>query len=91
MTATDHDAMQSSPVPGFSAWSPVVAVLGALVAEFSPGWVTALIWGSAVVCALPFKKFRLVVPLALLTWTVGWLVAFMLRLTESGIVGLMVK
>jgi hypothetical protein len=90
MTATDHDAFQRSPAPQFSAWSPVVAVVGALIAESSPGWVTALTWVLGVLCALPFKKFRAVVPLALLTWTAGWLVSFVLGLTEGGIAAYLV-
>ncbi|WIM87397.1 hypothetical protein PT015_21555 [Candidatus Mycobacterium wuenschmannii] len=73
--------------PTFSAWSPVVAVVGALVASLAPGWVTLIVWGLAVVCALPFARFRLVVPLALLTWAGGWLASFAVRLTESGLVG----
>jgi hypothetical protein len=84
---TDHDALQRMPSPAFSAWSPMVALLGALVAGWSPGWVTAAVWGVAVLCALPFRRFRLVVPLALLAWTAGWLASFALRLLESGVVG----
>jgi hypothetical protein len=86
MTTTDHN-----PAPSFSAWSPPVAVVGALVAESSPGWVTALVWGLAVVCALPVARFRLVVPLALLTWVAGWLASFVLRLIESAVVGLFLR
>jgi len=82
----------SQPAPPFSAWSPLVAVIGALVAESSPGWVTAVVWGLAVVCSLPFRRFRMVVPCALVTWSAGWLVSFAVRLSEAGLVGLfMVK
>ena len=91
MTSPDHDAIKSLPAPGFSAWSPIVAVVGALVAEFAPGWVTALVWAAAVVCAIPFRRLRLVVPLALVTWTAGWMVSLILRFTESEIVGFFVR
>ncbi len=91
MTTTDRNTTHPPPAPGFSVWSPIVAVAGAVVAESSPGWVTALVWGLAVLCALPFRVFRLVVPLALLTWSGGWVTAFVLRLAESGLVGLLVK
>jgi hypothetical protein len=90
MSTLDHDAIQSSPAPGFSAWSPLVAVVGALVAEFAPSWVTALVWAIAVLCAIPFRRFRLVVPLALLTWAAGWLVSTILRFTIAGFIGLFV-
>jgi hypothetical protein len=91
MTTSDHGVAQPlASAPGFSAWSPLVAVLGALIAESSPGWVTTLVWAIAVLCALPFRRFRLVVPLALLTWAAGWLVSFVLRLTEAGLIGLFV-
>ena len=88
---TTADRAIQPPAPRFSVWSPVVAVLGALVANYSPGWLAASVWALAVLCALPFAKFRLVVPLALLAWAAGWLVSFMLRLTEGVIVGLFVK
>jgi hypothetical protein len=74
--------------PRFSAWSPVVAIVGAFVAESLPLWVTAVVWALGVLCALPFKRFRVVVPMALLTWSAGWLVALMLTFGEAGIVGL---
>ncbi|WP_292976475.1 hypothetical protein [Mycobacterium sp.] len=74
--------------PSYSAWSPAVAIAGALVAQSVPGWVTLIAWGLAVVCALPFVRFRLVVPLALLTWAAGWLTSFAVRIGESGVVGL---
>jgi hypothetical protein len=82
--------MTATTAPRFSAWSPLVAVAGAAVAGSSPGWVIALVWGLAVLCALPFTRFRLVVPLALLTWSAGWLAAVVVRLVESGFVGLFV-
>jgi hypothetical protein len=87
MTA-DREVIQSAPP--FSAWSPLVAVIGALIAGSSPGWVTAAAWGLAVVCSLPFRKFRMVVPCALVTWAAGWLVSFVVRLTEAGLIGLFV-
>jgi hypothetical protein len=90
VTPTDGGATQSLPSPSFSAWSPLVAIPGALVAEYLPGWITAVVWAIAVLCALPFRRFRLVVPLALLTWAAGWLASFVLRLTEGGIVGLFI-
>jgi hypothetical protein len=43
-----------------------------------------------VLCALPFERFRAVVPLALLTWSAGWLAALLLSFAEAGIVGLFV-
>jgi hypothetical protein len=78
------------PVPGFSIWSPIVAVAAALVAYSSPGWVTAVVWAVGVLCALPFRRFRAVVPLALLAWSAGWLAALLLRFAEAGIVGVFV-
>jgi hypothetical protein len=91
MTTTDRSAGSVSPTPSFSVWSPPVAVVGALVAQSSPGWVTALVWGLAVLSALPFTRFRLVVPLALTVWVAGWLASFVLRLVESGVVGLFLR
>jgi hypothetical protein len=76
--------------PWFSVWSPLIAILGAAVTYSAPGWVTALVWTVAVLCALPFARLRGVVPMALLTWSVGWLAAFVLSLGEAGIVGLFV-
>jgi hypothetical protein len=87
MTSTDHSATQSSPAPRFSPWSPPVAVIGAFIAESAPGWLTALVWALLVLCALPFKKFRAVVPFALFTWCAGWLAAFVLTLAEGELVG----
>jgi hypothetical protein len=52
--------------------------------------VIALVWALGVACALPFKRFRAVVPMALLTWSAGWLAALILSLTEAGFVGLFV-
>lgn len=85
MTA-DRDVPQSTPF--FWAWSPLVAVIGAFIAGSSPGWVTAAAWGLAVVCALPFRMFRMVVPCALVSWAAGWLVSFVIRLSEAGFIGL---
>jgi hypothetical protein len=79
-----------TPAPWFSAWSPAIAAIGALVAGFAPGWVTALVWALGVLCALPFPRLRPVVPMALVTWTAGWLAAFLVTVAESGIVGLFV-
>jgi hypothetical protein len=79
-----------TPTPWFSVWSPLTAIVGAAVAYSAPGWVTALVWTVGVLCALPFRRFRAVVPMALLTWSAGWLAAFVLSLGEAGIVGLFV-
>ena len=88
---TDPVATRSiAPAPLFSIWSPVVAVLGAVVAYSAPGWVIAVVWILGVLCALPFKRFRAIVPLALLTWSAGWLAALLLSFAEAGIVGLFV-
>ncbi|UMB68830.1 hypothetical protein [Mycobacterium paraterrae] len=84
----DREVAQSAP--RFSAWSPLVAVMGALIAGSSPGWVTAAAWGLAVVCSLPFRRFRMVVPCALVAWAAGWLASFAVRLTEAGLIGLFV-
>lgn len=91
MTTNDRDAVQSSPLPWFSAWSPLIAVAGALSTEISPGWLVVLVWVVGVLCALPFKKFRLVVPLALVTWLAGWLVSLVFLFTEMRIVGLFIS
>jgi hypothetical protein len=56
----------------------------------SPGWLITLVWALGVLCALPFKRFRAVVPMALLTWSAGWLAALLLSFAEAGIVGLFV-
>jgi hypothetical protein len=88
---TDPNAGQSmAPAPLFSVWSPIVAVVGAQVAYSSPGWLIAVVWALGVLCALPFKRFRAVVPIALLTWSAGWLAALLLSFAEAGIVGLFV-
>jgi hypothetical protein len=88
---TDPNAVQSTaPAPSFSVWSPIVAVVGAQVAYSSPGWLIAVVWALGVLCALPFKRFRAVVPMALLTWSAGWLAALLLSFAEAGIVGLFV-
>ncbi|HYX99031.1 MAG TPA: hypothetical protein VE908_05690 [Mycobacterium sp.] len=88
---TDPIASQSmAPAPFFSIWSPVVAVVGAVVAYSAPGWLVAVVWALVVLCALPFKRFRAVVPVALLTWSAGWLAALLLSFAEAGIVGLFV-
>jgi hypothetical protein len=92
MTTSGQDvALPPKPAPWFSVWSPLVAVIGGEVADSSPGWVIALVWALAVVFALPFERFRAVVPMALLTWSAGWLAALLLSLTEAGIVGLFVR
>jgi hypothetical protein len=88
MASDQGTARPAAPAPWFSVWSPVVAVIGAQVADSSPGWVTALVWTLGVLCALPFKRFRAVVPMALLTWSAGWLAALLLTLTEAEIVAL---
>lgn len=80
-------AERPPPAPRFTAWSPIVAGAADLTASFLPGWITALVWVLGVVCALPFWKFRAVVPWALLTWSVAWLLSVILILTESAIVG----
>lgn len=88
---TDPVASQSmAPAPLFSGWSPAVAIVGAVVAYSAPGWAVAVVWTLGVLCALPFKRFRAVVPLALLTWSAGWLAALLLSFAEAGIVGLFV-
>jgi hypothetical protein len=87
----EFDGHQSMTPAPFSVWSPATAVVGAAVAYSAPGWVTALVWSVAVLCALPFRRFRAVVPMALLAWSAGWLAAFALSLGEAGIVGLFVK
>ena len=79
-----------APAPAFSVWSPIVAVVGAEVAYSAPGWLVAVVWALGVLCALPFKRFRAVVPMALLTWSAGWLAALLLSFAEAGIVGLFV-
>ena len=59
------------------------------VAEFStsflPAWAVASVLASVVLCALPFSRFRLVVPLALVTWGVGWVLYFYLLATATGL------
>jgi hypothetical protein len=88
---TERNATQSTaPTPSFSVWSPIVAVVGAQVANSSPGWLIVVVWALGVLCALPFKRFRAVVPMALLTWSAGWLAALLLSFAEAGIVGLFV-
>jgi hypothetical protein len=88
---TDPNASQPmAPAPLFSVWSPIVAVVGAEVAYSAPGWLIAVVWAVGVACALPFKRFRAVVPMALLTWSAGWLAALLLSFAEAGIVGLFV-
>lgn len=90
MTTTDHDAVRPSPTPKFSVWSPVVACVADISTSFSPGWVVALTWAVGVLCALAFKRLRLVVPLALVTWGAGWLlyyILFILLIAESRLVG----
>jgi hypothetical protein len=52
--------------------------------------VIALVWALAVLFAMPFKRFRAVVPMALLTWSAGWLAAIILSFAEAAIVGLFV-
>jgi hypothetical protein len=88
---TNPAASQSrTPAPLFSVWSPIVAIAGAQVAYSSPGWVIALVWGIGMLCALPFRRFRRIVPMALLTWSAGWLAALLLSFVEAGIVGLFI-
>jgi hypothetical protein len=91
MTNSDHHPTQPPALaPRFSGWSPVVALIGASVADSVPGWVTALVWTLGVLFAMPFKRFRAVVPMALLTWSAGWLAALILSFAEAAIVGLFV-
>lgn len=88
---TDPNAGASmAPAPLFSVWSPIVAVVGAEVAYSAPSWLIAVVWAVGVLCALPFKRFRAVVPMALLTWSAGWLAGLLLSFAEAGIVGLFV-
>jgi hypothetical protein len=79
--------MNAAQAPCLSAWSPVVAVAGGLVADAAPGWVTATVWAAAIVGAYAFKRLRLVVPLALALWTSGVLAASVLSVTEAVVVG----
>jgi hypothetical protein len=76
--------------PRFTAWSPVIAGAAELSASFLPGWVTALICAIGVLCALPFRRFRAVVPWALVTVAVGWLISVLVTLAEATMVGFFV-
>jgi hypothetical protein len=87
---TNQDVVLPSPAPRFSAWSPAVAGAFDLSFTFLPGWVVALIWAVGVLCAFPFRRFRVVVPLALLTWGAGWLASTIFRFTAAGFIGLFV-
>jgi hypothetical protein len=62
-------------------------MIGTVVVDYSPWRVTALIWTLGVLCGLPFKRFRAVVPLALLTWGAGSIAAIILSVMVAGIVG----
>jgi hypothetical protein len=73
--------------PRFTAWSPVIAGAAKLSASFLPGWVTALICATGALCALPFRRFRAVVPWALVTVAVGWLISVLVTLAEATMVG----
>lgn len=86
MTTVERDAA----TPRFTAWSPVIAGAAELGASFLPAWVTALVCAIGALCALPFRGFRAVVPWALVTVAVGWLVSVLVTLAEAMMVGFFV-
>ncbi len=88
MTATQPTAAHLIPAPRFSAWSPVVAGLADFSTSVLTGWAVAATWALAVLCAIPFKRFRLVVPLALGTWGVGMLFYYAIMFTVMTLLGL---
>lgn len=71
---------------GYIGWLVITST--GLSFAFLPGWVVALVCAVGVLCALPFRPFRMVVPLALLTWGAGWLVSTILRFASAEIVAL---
>jgi type III secretory pathway component EscS len=87
MTATNQSVAIRPPAPRFSAWSPLIAGLADLIASSFPGWIVALMWAAGVVSALPFRQFRMVVPLAILALAAGWLVATLLSFSVAQAVG----
>jgi hypothetical protein len=90
MTPDDLDTVHAAPAPRFSIWSPLVAGAAELSTTFLPGWIAALVCAAAVLCAIPFRQLRVVVPLALLTWGAGWLLSTIFRFTAAGLIGLLV-
>jgi hypothetical protein len=88
MTNTGHDTSPATPTPRFSVWSPLIAGAVDLSTTYFPGWIAASLCAVGVLCALPFRRLRVVAPLAMLVWGAGWLAALILRLTGAGIVGL---
>jgi hypothetical protein len=85
---SNKDVVPPPPAPPFSAWSPVFAGALDLSFTFLPGWVVALICAVGVLCALPFRSFRAVVPLALLAWGAGWLLSTIFRFSAAEVIGL---
>ncbi len=91
MTTTPPTRTRAAPAPPFSAWSPVVAGLAAFSTSVLQAWMVAAAWVLVVVCALPFKRFRLVVPLAIGTWAVGTLCYYAIMFTVMMSLGLVLS
>lgn len=87
MTTGGLDAV---PTPRFSVWSPLIAGAVDLSTTYLPGWVAAVLCIVGVLCSLPFRRLRAVVPLAILLWGAGWVAALVLRLTGAGVIGLFI-
>jgi hypothetical protein len=90
MTTSDQRVAVGPQAPRFSAWSPLIAGVADLIASSCPGWVTALAWAAGVLVALPFRQFRVVVPMAILAFAAGWFAAMVLSFSVAQAVGLFV-
>ena len=67
--------------PWFSPWSPVFGVIGYTAGwTIRPAWVLLLLAVTGVVIAAPFPRFRMVVPAAWATITLGNIAYFILLL-----------
>jgi hypothetical protein len=71
-------------LPRFSGWSPAIVGAASLAALLLPAWVCAVIWVVGLLGALPFGRFRLVVPCALAAFALGWLINWFVLLTAVG-------
>jgi hypothetical protein len=63
-------------LPRFTGWSPVIVGAASLAALLLPTWLCVVLWVVGLLCALPFGRFRLVVPCALATFAAGYFVSW---------------
>ncbi|GAB2539274.1 hypothetical protein [Nocardia heshunensis] len=89
----DSDRVQAGPdaeSPSFSPWSPVLGVLGFLVVILvRPAGLAALIGVAGVAIALPFPRYRKVVPCAWAVLGAGFIVyGLLIALVPAAVAGI---